>query len=55
VKLNRQTMVNEAIRQWNSGSVVALTWHVCPPTIGETCNWDNQGILTQLSGKLYTY
>ncbi|MBV1851367.1 RICIN domain-containing protein [Catellatospora sp. NEAU-YM18] len=37
----RQTMVNEAIRQWQGGSVVALTWHMCPPTMGSTCNWDN--------------
>jgi len=23
---NRQTMIDEAIRQWNAGSFVALTW-----------------------------
>jgi len=45
---NRQTMIDEAIRQWNAGSVVALTWHVCPPTIGETCYWDDQGVLSHL-------
>lgn len=45
----RQTMVDEAIRQWNAGSVVALTWHVCPPTVGETCNWDANGVLAQLN------
>lgn len=42
-------MVDEAIRQWNAGSVVALTWHVCPPTVGETCNWDSNGVLAQLN------
>ncbi|CAL8097309.1 unnamed protein product [Orchesella dallaii] len=46
---NRQSMVDEAIRQWNAGSVVALTWHVCPPTVGETCNWDSGGVLAALS------
>lgn len=46
---NRQTMINEAIRQWRAGSVVALTWHMCPPTIGRTCGWDEGGILGSLS------
>ena len=45
----RQTMVSEAIRQWQSGSVVALTWHLCPPTTGPTCNWDAGGVLRRLS------
>ncbi|GIH94775.1 glycosyl hydrolase [Planobispora siamensis] len=46
---NRQTMVNEAIRQWQGGSVVALTWHMCPPTVGSTCGWDSAGVLSRLS------
>ncbi|MET0132562.1 MAG: glycosyl hydrolase [Kibdelosporangium sp.] len=46
---NRQTMVNEAIRQWQAGSVVTLAWHVCPPTVGRTCGWDSAGILSRLS------
>lgn len=46
---NRQTMVSEAIRQWQGGSVVALTWHMCPPTVGSTCNWDSNGVLSHLS------
>ena len=45
----RQTMVSEAIRQWQGGSVVALTWHLCPPTTGPTCNWDAAGVLSHLS------
>ncbi|GAA3343311.1 hypothetical protein GCM10020358_41870 [Amorphoplanes nipponensis] len=45
----RQTMVSEAIRQWRDGSVVALTWHLCPPTTGPTCNWDAGGVLSHLS------
>ncbi|UBU18344.1 glycosyl hydrolase [Nonomuraea gerenzanensis] len=46
---SRQTMVNEAIRQWQGGSVVALTWHMCPPTTGPTCGWDSGGVLSHLS------
>ncbi|GGJ42274.1 glycosyl hydrolase [Deinococcus roseus] len=46
---NRQTMVNQAKAQFKSGAVVALTWHVCPPTVSEPCNWDSGGILSHLS------
>lgn len=46
---HRGTMVDEAIRQWQAGSLVALTWHVCPPTVGSTCGWDSGGILGSLS------
>jgi len=45
----RQTMVDEAVRQWQGGSVVALTWHMCPPTGGPTCGWDSGGVLSHLS------
>jgi mannan endo-1,4-beta-mannosidase len=45
---HRATMVDEAIRQWQAGSLVALTWHVCPPTVGSTCGWDEGGILGSL-------
>ncbi|MET7400255.1 glycosyl hydrolase [Dactylosporangium sp. NPDC005572] len=45
----RQTMVSEAIRQWQGGSLVALTWHMCPPTVGSTCGWDSNGVLAHLS------
>jgi poly(3-hydroxybutyrate) depolymerase len=44
---HRQTMVDEAIRQWRAGSVVALTWHMCPPTVSSTCTW-NDDILRPL-------
>jgi mannan endo-1,4-beta-mannosidase len=46
---HRGTMVDEAIRQWQAGSLVALTWHVCPPTVGSTCGWDSGGILGSLN------
>jgi mannan endo-1,4-beta-mannosidase len=51
---NRQTMVDEALRQWQAGSVVTLTWHMCPPTIGSTCGWDEGGILGSLSDGQWT-
>lgn len=47
---NRQTLIDETVRQWNAGSVVSLTWHGCPPnTAGESCNWDSEGVLTNLN------
>ncbi|MFD5114805.1 glycoside hydrolase family 26 protein [Streptomyces sp. NPDC058220] len=47
---NRQTMVNQARTEWNNGSLVTLTWHVCPPTRGSSCGWDpGAGIQDNLS------
>ncbi len=37
---HRQTMVDQAKTEWRNGSLVALTWHVCPPTRGSACAWD---------------
>ncbi|GEM44443.1 glycosyl hydrolase [Deinococcus cellulosilyticus] len=45
----RQTMINEAKNQYRNGAVVALTWHMCPPTVAEPCNWDSNGVLAKLS------
>lgn len=37
---DRHIMLDEAIRQWNDGSLVSLMWHACPPTQGESCEWE---------------
>jgi mannan endo-1,4-beta-mannosidase len=37
---NRQTVINQAKTEWTNGSLVALTWHVCPPTVGSSCSWE---------------
>jgi mannan endo-1,4-beta-mannosidase len=37
---DRTRMVDEAIRQWESGRMITLSWHACPPTRGEPCDWD---------------
>jgi hypothetical protein len=44
----RWAMVYECRRQWDAGSIVQLLLHVCPPTTGETCEWEG-GILSRLS------
>ncbi|MEU3463974.1 glycosyl hydrolase [Streptomyces sp. NPDC006733] len=37
---NRQRVVDQAKLEWSHGSLVALTWHVCPPTQGSSCAFD---------------
>ncbi|PJI93578.1 glycosyl hydrolase [Luteimicrobium subarcticum] len=37
---NRQRVIDQAKSEWANGSLVALTWHVCPPTQGSSCSFD---------------
>ncbi len=46
---HRQTMVDQAKREWANGSLVALMWHMCPPTMAEPCDWGTSGIQSDLS------
>lgn len=39
----RQTMINEAMAQYQSGALVGLMYHACPPTMDESCTWDQIG------------
>jgi mannan endo-1,4-beta-mannosidase len=50
----RQTMVDEAISQWNAGSLVTLSWHVCPPTVAEPCGYDTSGVKATLDDATWT-
>lgn len=45
---NRQRVVDQAKTEWANGSLVALTWHACSPTVGATCNFDG-GVKTSIS------
>ncbi|OZM71958.1 glycosyl hydrolase [Amycolatopsis antarctica] len=45
---NRPTMVDQAVNEWANGAVVTLTWHVCPPTQGTSCTWED-GVTSSLS------
>ena len=45
---NRWTMVNEALNQWKSGSIVHIMMHVVPPTQSEPGNWDG-GVVSRLN------
>lgn len=37
--VHRQAVVDEAIRQWDQGSLVTLMWHACRPVDEEPCGW----------------
>jgi mannan endo-1,4-beta-mannosidase len=37
---NRQRVIDQAKTEWANGSLVTLTWHVCPPTMGSSCPFD---------------
>jgi beta-mannanase len=39
----RQTMINEAMAQYEVGALVGLMYHACPPTMDESCGWDQIG------------
>ena len=37
---NRQRVIDQAKTEWANGSLVTLTWHVCPPTMGSSCSFE---------------
>ncbi|MFT7836550.1 glycosyl hydrolase [Saccharothrix sp. BKS2] len=50
---NRRRMVDQAETEWRNGSLVTLTWHVCPPTRGVSCGWD-AGVRDRLTDAQWT-
>ena len=45
---NRQTMVDEALKQWKKGAMVNLMWHACNPALSQPCQWEG-GVLSDIS------
>lgn len=45
----RWSMIHEAEKAWNKGSIVNIMWHTCSPANAEPCKWDQEGVLDQLS------
>ncbi|MEU6733361.1 glycosyl hydrolase [Streptomyces physcomitrii] len=37
---DRQRIVDQAKTEWDKGSLVSWTWHMCPPTKAEDCAFD---------------
>lgn len=47
---HRQTMIQEALNQFQQGAVVNIMWHACNPANGQPCNWDDgKGVLSTLT------
>jgi mannan endo-1,4-beta-mannosidase len=44
----RWTMIHEAKREWDNGSIVQIMLHTCPPVYGEPCDWQG-GVLSHLT------
>jgi mannan endo-1,4-beta-mannosidase len=36
----RPAVIAQAKAVWAAGSIPALVWHACPPTVGPACHWD---------------
>lgn len=49
---HRVTMITEAKNEWQSGSLVGLMWHQCPPTMSEPCTFSD--LTTALSDAQWT-
>ncbi|WBQ03570.1 glycosyl hydrolase [Kribbella sp. CA-293567] len=45
---NRQRVIDQARTEWNNGSLVALTWHACSPTVARTCEFEG-GVKRQIT------
>ncbi|WP_267888489.1 glycoside hydrolase family 26 protein [Streptomyces sp. SBT349] len=45
---DRQRVIDQARTEWANGSLVALTWHACPPTGGESCAFEG-GVKSTIS------
>jgi len=50
---NRQRVIDQAKNEWKNGSLVALTWHVCTPTGGSSCEFDG-GVKTSISDEQFS-
>lgn len=46
---NRQLMINEAVKQWQKGSLINIMWHACNPAMLEPCGWNKSGVLSKLT------
>ncbi|UED83881.1 glycosyl hydrolase [Streptomyces profundus] len=45
---NRQSVIDQALTEWENGSLVTLTWHACPPTGGTSCEFEG-GVKSSIS------
>lgn len=50
---NRQRVIDQAKTEWANGSLVALTWHACSPTVSSSCEFAG-GVNTSISSSQFT-
>lgn len=50
---DRWTMIYEAKKQWENGSIINIMFHTCPPLQAEPCEW-NGGVLSKLTDAQWT-
>lgn len=50
---NRQVIVNQAKTEWANGSLVTLSWHVCPPTGPSSCQFEG-GVKSNISNDQFS-
>jgi len=46
---SRGAMIKEAKRQWEAGAIINIMWHACNPAKWQPCDWDSDGVLSQMS------
>jgi mannan endo-1,4-beta-mannosidase len=46
---NRQSMIDEAIKQAGKGAIINIMWHACNPALTQPCGWNKSGVLSQLT------
>jgi hypothetical protein len=46
---NRQTMIDEAVKEWKKGALVNIMWHACNPALEQPCGWGPAGVLSKLT------
>lgn len=51
---DRNFMIQEALHQWQKGSIVDIMWHSCNPALEEPCGWDDKGVKSKMSDAEWT-
>lgn len=46
---NRKVMIDEALKQWQKGSIINIMWHACNPALEQPCGWDDKGVKSHLT------
>lgn len=50
----RWDMIHRAEKAWQQGSMVNIMWHTCSPANAEPCQWNDDGVLDELTDEQWT-